>query len=151
VAINGNLPFNLENGETVVWVFNGVEYLEDKTVRSSTRGYGGVSIRVMPGIYAHAGQSAPASTTQGFVSIDKGTLALTERALLFSGAHKALRLKYKDLASFTRYDYGFAVCKGTQSARNLGFEVPDPLAGFPFGMLQGLAKLNAASNVRVRK
>lgn len=45
VNIAGNLPFNTETGETVVWVFPGVEYLEFKTVRSSTRGYGGVSVR----------------------------------------------------------------------------------------------------------
>lgn len=151
VQIEGNLPFNLESGEVVVWVFKGVDYLEDKTVRSSTRGYAGLSVRVVPGVYAHTGQSAPMNTVQGFFPIDKGIVALTDRALLFSGAHKALRVKYKDIASFTRYDFGFAICKGTQTARNQGFEVPDVLAAFPFMVLQGLARLNAASIAKGKK
>jgi hypothetical protein len=143
VNVAGNLPFNMEKGEIVVWVFPGVEYLEFKTVRSSTRGYGGVSVRVLPGMYAHLGQSAPASVSEGFVPIDTGLLAMTDRAILFGGSHKALRIKYKDIVSFTRYDYGFAVCKGNQTATSQAFEVKDDLPGFPFVLVQGLAKLKS--------
>jgi hypothetical protein len=144
VKIDGNLPFNTENGETVVWVFVGVEYLEFKTVRSSSRGYGGISVRVLPGLYTHIGQSAPTSISQGFVLIDTGLLALTDRAILFGGTHKALRIKYRDIVSFTRYDYGFAVCKGNQTATSQAFEVNDDLPGFPFVLLEGLAKMKSA-------
>jgi hypothetical protein len=143
VKVTGNLPFNTETGEIVVWVFPGVEYLEFKTVRSSTRGYGGVSVRVLPGMYAHLGQSAPASVSEGFVLVDTGLLALTDRAILFGGSHKALRIKYRDIVSFTRYDYGFAVCKGNQAATSQAFEVKDDLPGFPFVLVQGLAKLKS--------
>ncbi len=142
--VAGNLPFNTENGETVVWVFAGVEYLEFKTVRSSSRGYGGISMRVLPGLYTHIGQSAPTSISQGFVLIDTGLLALTDRAILFGGTHKALRIKYRDIVSFTRYDYGFAVCKGNQTATSQAFEVQDDLPGFPFVLVEGLAKLKSA-------
>jgi hypothetical protein len=145
VKVAGNLPFNTENGETVVWVFTGVEYLEFKTVRSSSRGYGGISVRVLPGLYTHIGQSAPTSISQGFVLIDTGLLALTDRAILFGGTHKALRIKYRDIVSFTRYDYGFAVCKGNQTATSQAFEVNDDLPGFPFVLLEGLAKLKSAA------
>lgn len=140
--IAGSLPFNLEAGETVVWVFPGAEYLEDKVMRSASRGYAGVSVRVLPGVYAHTGQSAPMTTAEGFFPVDIGLLALSDRAVLFSGAHKALRIKYKDIVSFTRYDYGFAVCKGNATARNQAFEVQDDLASFPFILAEGLARLN---------
>jgi hypothetical protein len=148
VAVGGSLPFNLEAGETVVWLFSRTEYLEDKVVRSSTRGYGGVSIRVLPGLYAHAGQSAPMSITEGFMPIDVGLLAITDRAILFSGGHKSLRIKFKDIISFTRYDGGFAVCKGNQTARNQGFEIEDVLPGFPYVLTHGAARLWAEANTR---
>jgi hypothetical protein len=143
VKVAGNLPFNTETGEIVVWVFPGVEYLEFKTVRSSTRSYGGVSVRVLPGMYAHLGQSAPMNVSEGYVLVDTGLLALTDRAILFGGSHKALRIKYRDIVSFTRYDYGFAVCKGNQTATSQAFEVKDDLPGFPFVLVQGLAKLKS--------
>lgn len=141
IRIDGGLPFNMEAGERIVWLFNDAEYLEDRVVRSSNRSYGGLSVRVAPGIYLHGGQSAPAATSEGFVSIDHGTLALTDRAVLFQGTHRALRFKYKDIASFTRYDYGFAICKGTQTARPVGFQVKDVFAGFPDSLLRGLCEV----------
>jgi hypothetical protein len=52
------------------------------------------------------GESRPTDISEGFFSIDKGLLVLTDRAILFSGAHKALRIKYKEIVSFTRFDYG---------------------------------------------
>lgn len=145
VKVGGNLPFNLEGGERVVWLFPGAEYFEDKAVRSLSRSYGGLSMRVLPGVYAHMGQSAPSSVSEGFFPIDTGLLALTDRAILFSGSHKALRIKYKDIVAFTRYDSGFAVCKSNQAARNQAFEVADDFPGFPFVMAEGLAKLRASS------
>ncbi len=139
----GGHPFNLEAGEQIVWLFNGVSYFEDKVMRSPARAYGGLSVRVASGVYLHGGESAPAPTTEGFVPVDRGFLALTDRAVLFAGEHKGLRLKYKDLVSFERFDNGFSVCKGSQSARSQGFELRDVYPGFPFSLLQALAKLAA--------
>jgi hypothetical protein len=147
-TVAGNLPFNLEAGEPIVWLFLGAEYLEDKVVRSNSHAYSGVSIRVLPGLYTHLGQSASPSISEGFVSIDRGLLAVTDRAILFSGSHKALRTKYKDVVSFTRYVGGFAFCKGTQTARSQAFEVADDLPGFPFVLVHGLAQLRAQSTGR---
>lgn len=138
INIAGQLPFILEPGERIAWVFPVAEYLEDKVVRSRSRGYSGVSMRVMPGLYVHTGQGAQAQAAEGFVHIDNGVLAFTDRALLFSGGHKAFRVKYKELASLVRYDYGFAACRNRQSARMFGFTVQDPMAGFPHGMLEAL-------------
>ena len=142
VKVQGNLPFLLESGERIVWVFQPAQYLEDRVVRSSSRGYAGLSVRVAPGVYLHGGESDRPEASAGFVSVDNGMLAASDRAILFKGNHEALRLRYKDLIAIERFDYGLSVCKGTASARNQGFEVPSAaLPGFPFMLVQGLAKI----------
>jgi hypothetical protein len=142
ISVSGGLPFLLERGEVTVWVFPKTCFLQDRVITSSARNYAGLSLRVAPGVYAHGGQRLPASTSEGLSPVDFGLLALTDRAILFSGAHKALRFKYKDIAAMGRIDFGFTVCKGTQTARNLGFLCPDPLVEFPYMMLKGLAELH---------
>jgi len=144
-------PFNLEAGEVIVWAFPDTQYMEDKVVRSSMRGYAGMSVRVAPGVYLHGGNSSPASISEGYIPVDAGLLALTDRAVLFRGSHKAIRFKYKDIATFTRYDYGFAICKGTQTARNIGFETKDVFAGFPDFLLRALARLHMESKANLPK
>ena len=146
VKINGELPFLLEPNEKTVWVFTGTEYLEDKVVRRSSRSYGGVSMRVVPGLYVHSGQGVAPAASEGFVPIDKGMLVVTNKALLFRGDHKAFRIAYKTLAEVERVDYGFMAAKKTQSSRKFGFELPsgtDILPGFPHGLVSTLARLDA--------
>ncbi|HEX5234146.1 MAG TPA: hypothetical protein VFW25_02320 [Silvibacterium sp.] len=145
VHFSGDLPFNLEDGERVVWVFDNSGFYEDQVVRSSTRNYGGVSLRVAPGVYVHGGQSVRPESKEGFVHVDQGTLALSDRAVLFQGQHRAIRFRYEDIASFTRSDYGFAICKGSETARQIGFETKDVFPGFPLVLLRGLCQLHAQS------
>jgi len=45
IHFNG-VNFNLQKGEYLVWVFSGVDYLEERVHRQYTGGYGGFSVRV---------------------------------------------------------------------------------------------------------
>ena len=55
MTVDGNLSFNFERSERVVWVFEEVDYLKDKTRRQYGGGSTGVSVRVMKGVYYHIG------------------------------------------------------------------------------------------------
>jgi hypothetical protein len=55
MTVDGNLRFNFQKSEQVVWVFEEVDYLEDKTRRQYVGGSRGVSVRVMKGVYYHIG------------------------------------------------------------------------------------------------
>ena len=49
--VNGTVPFNLMKSETLVWVIQGVDYLETVTRRERRGSSHGVSIRVARGLY----------------------------------------------------------------------------------------------------
>ena len=53
MRFDGNLPLNFQKGEQVVWVFDQVDYLEEKTRRQYVGGSSGISVRVMKGVYDH--------------------------------------------------------------------------------------------------
>ncbi len=150
LQLAGNLPFVLEATERVVWLFSNAEYLEDRVVHAPVRPYAGVSVRVVSGLYLHSGGLGRLPDQEGFVPVDSGLLVLTDRAILFHGAHKSLRLKLRDLVSIDRYDNGFAVCKGTQSARNQGFHAQDVFPGFPYLLAKELARIAAESATKPR-
>ena len=150
LQVAGNLPFMLEASERVVWMFSDADYLEDRIVHAPVRPYAGVSVRVVSGLYLHTGGIGRLPDQEGFVPVDSGLLALTDRAILFHGAHKSLRLRFRDLVSIDRYDCGFGVCKGTQSARNQGFHAEDVFPGFPYLLTKELSRLAAESAARPR-
>ncbi|MGA9062973.1 MAG: hypothetical protein WB341_15080 [Terracidiphilus sp.] len=150
VQVAGDLPFILEAAERVVWLFSNAEYLEDRVVHASVRPYAGISVRVVSGLYLHTGGLGRLPDQEGFVLVDSGLLALTDQAILFHGTHKSLRLRFRDLVSIDRYDCGFAVCKGTQSARNQGFQAQDVFPGFPYLLARELSRLAAESAAKPR-
>jgi hypothetical protein len=55
VKIEGQLPFNLQKSEKMVWLFNNVAYLEDKTRTQYVGCSKGVSIRIAKGVYYRVG------------------------------------------------------------------------------------------------
>jgi hypothetical protein len=68
IQVDGNLPFNFQKGERVVWAFDEVDYLEDKAHRQYVGGSKGVSIRVMKGVYFTSGdlRATPSVGPNGF-------------------------------------------------------------------------------------
>lgn len=46
MSVKGNLPFNLQKDEKLVWLFQGVQYYEQKTRRHYEGGSRGVSVRI---------------------------------------------------------------------------------------------------------
>ena len=55
MSVSGPLPFNLQKSESLVWVFQDVDYYEEKTRTEYRGGSRGVSIRVMKGVYYRVG------------------------------------------------------------------------------------------------
>ncbi len=143
VQVVGKLPFNLEATERVVWLFPNAKYLGYGAVHAPIRREAGASVRVVPGLCQH--ESIRSLDQMGFALLDSGSLALTDRAILFHGAHKSLRLRFRDLVSIDRYDCGFAVCERTPNAPSQGFHAQDVFPGFPYLLAGELSRLAAES------
>lgn len=103
-------PVNLVDGEKVVLVFYGVEYLRDKKQRTYSGAYGGPSVRVFRGVSLRAGAfrgTSDASISR--VSLGRGDLILTTSHLYFYSHNSSLRTPYKKIASFIPFSNGAGI------------------------------------------
>lgn len=112
------LPFNFQKKESLVWVFKGVKYYEEKTKRQYVGGSQGVSIRIARGVYYRIGgfKGYPVET-QEMVHVDTGILALTDKHIYFGGERKSFRIPYSKIVSFRPYRDGIGVQRDAASAR----------------------------------
>lgn len=140
VKIQGQLPFNFQKSETLVWLFNGVAYLEDKTRTQYVGRSSGVSIRIAKGVYYRAGafQGSPISRTER-VQVDTGMLAVTNKHVYFGGGKKSLRVPYNKIVSFIPYSDGVGIMRDAVNAKQQVLVTGD--GWFTYNMLVNLSQL----------
>ena len=87
--------------EQLVWVIQGVDYLETVVRRERQGTSHGVSIRVAKGLYYSPRQfrSRPIEWEET-VQADTGTLGLTTKHIYFAGSRKKFRVRYDRIVSF---------------------------------------------------
>ena len=138
--ITGNMPFNLMKSETLVWVIQGVDYLET-VVRRERRGSShGLSIRVARGVYYRPStfRSRPIEWEET-VHADTGLLGLTTKHLYFAGSRKKFRVRYDRIVSFDPYDDGFGIMRDAQTAKPQTFRTGD--GWFPYNLAVNLSQM----------
>ena len=118
LKVEGDLPFNFQKSEELVWAFSGVDFYEERTRREFKGGSTGASVRVMKGVYLRqsAFRGHPVTTTE-MVHIDSGTLAFTTKHLYFSGGRKSHRTPYTKIVSFQPYSDGLGVQRDAATAK----------------------------------
>jgi len=140
VKIKGNIPFNLQKNEKIVWLFNDVDYYEKRTRREYVGGYQGFSVRIAKGVYYRVGgfKGRPVTNTET-VYIDSGIMAITNKHIYFSGGLKSFRIKYEKIVSFEPYSDGLGVQRDAQTAKPQIFVTGD--GWFTFNLVKNLAEL----------
>lgn len=140
VRIVGSLPFNLQKGETIVWLFYNVKYYEQITRTQYVGGYSGLSFRVARGVYYRVGgfRGNPVQTTQT-VHVDTGTLAVTNKHIYFAGSAKAFKIRCDKIVSFTPYSDGVGIQRDALTAKPQSFETGD--GWFSYNLLMNLAQM----------
>lgn len=125
VQFTGSMP-NLQRGETLVWVFPGTEYLEDRIRREYVGTSQGVSFRVMKGVtYRVGGSKGHAVERQERVSLGTGTLFVTDKHLYFAGDQHSFRVPYAKIVSFNQYSNGLGIMRDAATAKPQLFLVSD--------------------------
>jgi hypothetical protein len=81
VFTNDVVPFNLQKQESIVWLFPGAKYYEEKTHREFVGRSQGISVRVAKGVYLRSGsfRGRPIETTR-MEHVDTGTVGITTKA-----------------------------------------------------------------------
>jgi Holliday junction resolvasome RuvABC ATP-dependent DNA helicase subunit len=139
----GKLPFNLHATERVVWLFHNAKYYQ--ALHAPVRPDAGFCVRVVSDLDPHTDESVRSLDQEGFVLIDSGSLALTDRAIHFHGTDNSFRVRLSEIASMDRYDCGFAVCGRIPNAPNHGFHAQDVFSDFPYLLAGELSRLAAES------
>ena len=122
----GRPPFNLMKSEQLVWVIQGVDYLETVTRRERRGSSQGVSIRVAKGLYYSPRQyRSRAVEWEVTVKADTGNLGLTTKHIYFAGSRKKFRVRYDRIVSFDPYEDGLGIMRDAQTAKPQTFITGD--------------------------
>jgi len=137
---DGNLPFNLQKTEKVVWVFQNVDYYEEKTRTRYVGGSQGVSIRIAKGLYyrtgAFKGERVQTSET---IHADTGLLGITNKHIYFAGPTKRFRINYNKIVTFEPFSDGIGVQRDAQTAKPQLFSTGD--GWFTYNLITNLAQM----------
>lgn len=116
--ISGNSPFLLEKGETLIWIFQTVEFYEQRSKTTFEGKSQGISFRIAKGVYYRTGhfKGNPVTTTQ-MTLIANGMFALTNKNIYFASASKSFKIPYAKLISMTQYSDGIGLQKDGTSAK----------------------------------
>ena len=138
--IEGRVPFNLMKSETLVWVIDGVDYLETVVRRERQGSSHGLSIRVARGLYYRPStfRSRPIEWEET-VHADTGLLGLTTKHIYFAGSRKKFRVRYDRIVSFDPYDDGFGIMRDAQTAKPQTFRTGD--GWFPYNLAVNLSQM----------
>lgn len=136
----GNLPFNLQKTEKIVWVFQNVDYYEQKTRTNYVGSSQGVSIRIAKGVYyrtgAFKGERVQTSET---VHADTGLLGVTNKHIYFAGPSKNFRIAYNKIVSFEPFSDGIGLQRDAQTAKPQSFQTGD--GWFTYNLITNLAQM----------
>ncbi len=140
IQIDGNLPFNLQKAEKIVWVFQGVNYYEEKTRTRYMGGSRGVSIRIAKGLYYRTGAfKGKRIQTSEIIHADTGLLGVTNKYIYFAGPLKRFRIAYNKIVSFEPFSDGIGVQRDAVSARPQSFVTGD--GWFTYNLITNLAQM----------
>jgi len=141
LRVKGDLPFNISKKEQLIWVFQDVDYYEQRTRTRYVGGYQGVSIRIARGFYYRVGgfRGNPIAV-QETVHIGSGLLGVTNKHLYFAGSGKAFRIPYSRIVSFFPFNDGIGIQRDAMNARLQLFKTGD--GWFTYNLIVNLAKLD---------
>jgi hypothetical protein len=136
--VDGQLPFNFQKDESLIWLFQNVPYYEQRTRTSYQGGYSGVSIRVMKGVYYRTGgfRGNPVVTTS-LVQIDNGLFGVTNKHIYFSGSIKSFRIPFNKIVSFNPYKDGIGIQRDAVTAKPQIFLTKD--GWFTYNLLMNIS------------
>ena len=124
--IQGQVPFNLMKSEKLVWVIQGVDYLETATRRERRGTSHGLSIRIARGVYYRPSsfRSRPVEWEET-IHADTGLMGLTTKHIYFTGPKKKFRVRYDRIVTFEPYSDGLGIMRDAQTAKPQTFVTGD--------------------------
>ena len=141
LSLTGALPFNLQKGEHLIWLFVNTRYYEDRVRREYVGRSSGASIRIARGLYYRVGafRGHPVDTTAR-VLVDTGVLGVTQKHVYFAGPAKAFRIRHDKIVSLLPFDDGVGLHRDAASAKPQIFLTGD--GWFTYNLLVNVSHLS---------
>jgi hypothetical protein len=144
VRVQDDLPFNFQKNEQLIWLFTGVDYLEDKTRTEYVGRSRGVSIRIAKGVYYRVGDFRGQLVTRTErVHGDMGSLAVTNKHIYFAGLQKSLRVRHDKIVSFIPFSDGIGIVRDAATAKPQIFVTGD--GWFTYNLLMNVSQLSTGA------
>jgi len=110
ILMGGEAPILLKKKEELIFGLPNIFLWEPRAVRRTTGGYGGPSFRVAKGVYFRVGGfRAKSESDEELRTIDQGSLTLTNKRLVFSGAKRTINIDLRKIVSVEPYSDGIAI------------------------------------------
>lgn len=140
LEVAGVLPFNFQKKEQLVWLFQDVEYLEDKTRRHYEGGSAGMSFRVAKGVYFRtaAFKGYPVERTER-VSGGRGLMGITNKHIYFAGERKSFRVRHDKIVTHMPFSNGVGIIRDAANAKPQIFVTAD--GWFTYNLLSNVSQL----------
>jgi len=107
-----NTNIVLNPNEQFIYAIPDVLFSEPRSVRETSGSYGGPSIRVAKGMTWRLGKfKSKSESHEELRNIDKGTLTITNKRLIFTGAVKNVNIELKKILSIEPYEDGISLNK----------------------------------------
>ena len=140
LTVDGDLPFNFQKAETLIWLFPSVKYYEDRSRRQYVGTNHGVSVRIAKGIYYRVGafNGHPIETTET-IFVAEGPLGITNKHIYFSGGARSFRIRHDKVVTIQPYDDGVALHRDAQTAKRQIFATGD--GWFTYNLLANVPRI----------
>ena len=103
--IVGNLPFNFQKDEKLIWLFQNVEFYEQRTRTEYHGGSVGASVRVAKGFYLRTSSfKGHPVQTQEMKFIDIGMFAITDKNIYFASWLKNFKTNLGKIITMNQYE-----------------------------------------------
>jgi hypothetical protein len=138
--VSGTIPFNLQKGETLIWLFNNTTCFETRSHAEYVGRSAGVSVRIAKGIYYHtsAFRGRPVQRSQ-VVQTGRGLLGVTNKNLYFGSAGRTFKIPYPKIVAFQQYTDGIGVQRDGDRAKPQVFQTGD--GWFAYNLITNAAHL----------
>lgn len=138
--IQGNLPFLLQKNENVIWIFQNVDFYEQRTRTVYQGKTQGVSVRIAKGLYYRTGsfKGNPVKIEE-MKYISKGLVALTNKQIYFSSSAKNFKVPYNKIVTIDPYEDGVGLQKDGANTKPQVFKGLD--GWFTYNLISNLNQM----------
>lgn len=111
-------PIMLGKGESVLWVYDDVKCFEEKVQREYHSNRGGLSIKIMKGVYYRPSTGRTRPVEHSYMNLEgTGSLYVTNKHLIFNSPTKGVKIPYTKIIGVTPYSDGIELNRDGNAKR----------------------------------